>query len=57
MHWIEMAEWVELDEVGVSASNASAAVASVTPAVEYVGNTLPVLEVKSVGNSVAEYGD
>jgi len=52
-----MAEWVELDEVGVSANNASAAVARVIPAVEYVGNTLPVPEVKSGGNSVAEYGD
>ena len=41
----------------MSANNASAAVARVTPAVEYVGNTLPVLEVNSVRNSVAEYGD
>jgi hypothetical protein len=57
MHWLEMAEWVELDEVVVSVNNASAAVATVIPAVEYVGNTLPVPEVKSVGNSVAEYGD
>jgi hypothetical protein len=52
-----MAEWVELDEVGVSANNASAAVARVIPAVEYVGNTSPVPEVKPGGNSVVEYGD
>jgi hypothetical protein len=57
MHWLEMAEWVELDEVVVWANNALAAVARVTPAVEYVGNTSPVPEMKSAGNSVAEYGD